>query len=222
MSQLLTMKTPNDSPERNVLSRRESPISMRYGLGRSPTKSPTRRRSPTRRKSLLGGGGSIPTLSRSNSLQGFQRMNQMTGCSVGSSPVNSNSGSPLKMSLVAGSEGLCPLRRSYSPTRSSPPSPLRRMERRSRCDNGDTVPFTFFEGTEDVKDSIIRDEYSKPQVLSLPLINDENIDPNTTGKSNNQPNIVVRNGGSAFQELSSEEFIGSITDPKTNETIYLD
>ncbi|CAL9727720.1 hypothetical protein MOUN0_A04522 [Monosporozyma unispora] len=218
MPQVLRTRTPTGSPERSRSLRRESPLTIRYRNSRSPTKSP--KRNPERRRStLVGMSGAIPSLSRSNSLQ---RIHSMESFTTGSSPTNSNSGSPLKnlvdnmnnmerLSPLRRKHNYSPMRRSQSPTRSSPTpgSPIHAVS--------NNISFTFFE--EEAGDRVsILNEYSGRNVLSAP-IDHENRDPSGVDKMNNRQD---KRTGFVFKELNSDLFKGSITDPKTNQTIYLD
>ncbi|CAL9736512.1 hypothetical protein MOSE0_K01310 [Monosporozyma servazzii] len=212
MSQIYVARTPNGSPERSRSPRRESPLTMRYRNSRSPSKSPTRNHE-RRRSTLMGMSGTIPPLSRSNSLH---QIHSAGSYSTGSPTTNSNSGSPLKnlvdnMNYV---ERMSPLRRklTYSPTRCSPTSrsPIRAVEKNN-------ISFTFFE--EEAGDrAATLSKYSARNVLNTPLSH-ENVDPSGMETKNN---CQTRRSGVVFKELNRHTFRGSITDPKTNETIYLD
>lgn len=161
----------------------------------------------------MGSNGTIPMLSRSNSLQQIPSGGSFT---TGSPSSHSNSGSPLKnlVDNMDNIEKLSPLRKrlTYSPTRYSPTprSPIRAVEKNN-------ISFTFFEEEDDERVSILG-KYSGRNPLNAPL-DHENTDPSET---KTKASYQTRSHAGVFKELNRHAFKGSITDPKTNETIYLD
>lgn len=231
MSQVIETRTPTGSPTKSpfkrISHRNSSPIIVKPTLLRkSPLKFSARCTSidkETRRKYIFTGNAndeSISILNRSDSLQTMNIININTNRSHSSTPVRSNSGSPLKnlINNLSEYERSSPLRRKTFPYSNS--------KDKSEESNDivlpvDDIAFSFYEESQSDRERIL-EQYSTKNTMTATQGDQENLIPDN-GPINIKKRIS-QNGDTdrtIFKELTSKEYRGSITDPKTDKTIYL-
>lgn len=231
MSQILEARTPTGSPKKSpfkpVYPRNSSPIAGKYNfIKKSPLNFSTRCVAideDARRKSVFMSNvrnDSILILSRPNSVQNVNIININANKSYSSSPIRSNSGSPLKnlVNSLNKYEKSSPLRRNKSVYFSPKAQSNESSDNNSILDN---IPFSFYEESQSDREAVLEQYFTKKTTAET-LIDQENVSPN-----NNLTKIVRKKSlnrdvnRSVFNELTSGEYEGSITDPKTEKIIYL-
>ncbi|KAK5963050.1 uncharacterized protein PWA37_004750 [Arxiozyma heterogenica] len=228
MSQILEARTPTGSPKKSpfkpVYPRNSSPIAGKYNfIKRSPLNFSTRCVAideDARRKSVFMSNvrnDSISILSGSTSVQ---NVNINANKSRSSSPIRSNSGSPLKnlVNSLNGYERSSPLRRNKSVYFSPMDQSNESSDNNSVLDN---IPFPFYEESQSDREAVLEQYFTKKTTTET-LIDQENVSPNdNVTKINRKKSLNHDLNRSVFNELTSKEYEGSITDPKTEKIIYL-
>lgn len=231
MSQSIDTRTPTGSPKKSpfkpIYPRNTSPKALRQDLIRqSPLKFSTRCtiiNKETRRKSMFSSNvknDPVSLLSRSNSLQNMTVINMNTNRSQSSSSVCSNSDSPLKnlVNDLNEYERSSPLRRSTSSYFS-----LGKQFNGNNDGNFsfDNIPFSFYEESQSDREAVV-EQYLSKSTITENQIGQENVSPDAS------PTKIIRKkpqsryiDRTVFKELTSKEYGGSITDPKTEKTICL-